>query len=1029
MMITRKKQIIRYGIITVIAFCLASLVSFITLNKTATLADAATKASAEVEEIYIGDIIKANEYKVQAGGTQVPAEGMTIIYPSGAVYGGNSFEITQAGNYQITYYATVGGNKVEEVKNYLAIRRTQDVIIAEDGMTAEIGDYYVESPYALTKGITGTIVNFKAGQSITFKTRVKTAQLTKDYNILSLIAMPSVFKETDFERLTVRITDVNNPDNYVDILIDSSNPIDGAGMVSYVKAGAAGQQYGGYEGKTYHTMNYGAQVEHSFRGLGCVNGNREKITVSEQVLTISIDHATKQVFVGPASSTTKEKNMVNDLDDPAHFKSNPWGGFTSDEVTVTVTAGKFVKGEGKVVFTQIGDFDLTQTISDKIAPELYLGYDLSKGAPIAEVGKDYSIFSYVARDALDDQTKNNVWVYHVSDGGKLVSINHDGEKFFVKYPGKYKIVYEICDNSGNVTTEVVEVTAVNKVPQIVVSTDETYIEADVYEEIQVLLPSHVNVSGGSGHLFVEREITSPSGEIIDVEERLTLTEVGYYEVVYKVTDYLNTKTTYSVTICSKEVNAPKFVETPHFESKLIKGFVYELPVPHVVETINNEVVDVECSVYVNGNLANGSFVAGGEKMEIRYVAEGKSGTSEWSDEIDVVDTVGGKYRDRYFNVEGGIELQSEKNFLTMNVNGNGKAEFLNVLSARNFTVGLSFVEENVKFGAMKFILRDAKNPALTVTLSFSYDLADKNWYLQLNNGSREKFITSKDVFTFTFSSNTNKIIDAGGEAMATVTLYDNGDAFQGFTDDLIYFAIAFENISSAASIDLTKICNQSMGHNKNNKESATDDIKPIIELDGEFKVRQKLGSKVDIVTASAFDVLSQISEFTVSIYSPTFELLVSCPADQKLDYTIAKAGNYKVVYTAVDTMGNDVSMENIMIVNDETAPVLKVTNNLKSEYKLGSKIYIPKYSATDNDGVVFVQVNLIFPNNEMRMLEYNNNGVKTSYLGKEDNVYDDSFKTGDGGFIVSQKGLYVLRFVAYDEYYNYTVVEIKFNVK
>ena len=168
---------------------------------------------------------------------------------------------------------------------------------------------------------------------------------------------------------------------------------------------------------------------------------------------------------------------------------------------------------------------------------------------------------------------------------------------------------------------------------------------------------------------------------------------------------------------------------------------------------------------------------------------------------------------------------------------------------------------------------------------------------------------------------------------------------------------------------------------------------------------------------------------TVAIYSPSQELLASCPANQKLDYTVTKAGYYKVVYTAEDTMGNKHSIENVMIVNDETAPDLKVTNNLKSEYKVGSKIYIPKYSATDNDGVVYIQVNLIFPNNEMRMLEYYNNGVKTSYLGKEDNVYDDSFKTGDGGFIVSSKGLYVLRFVAFDDYYNYTVVEIKFNVK
>ena len=1028
MMTNRKRQISRYGIITVIAFCLASLISFVSLNRSIAYAGTEKEVLAEVETIYVGDIINAKDYEIQAGSETVPAEGMVVVYPSGGVYGGDSFEIYQAGNYQITYYAMVGGNRVENVQKYTAIRRPKDIMILEDGMTATIGDYYVESPYELTKGITGTIVNFKAGQSVTFTTRIKTAKLTKDYNIVEMIVMPSVFKETDFERLTVIITDANDPTNYVEVLIDSSNPVDGDGQVSYVRTAANGQQYGGYENSTYHTAYYGAQVEHSFRALGCLSSeNRKKHTVSEQLVSVSLDHAQRQVFCGPASAKSEDKVFVNDLDDPAHFKSNPWNGFTSDEVIVKVVAGKFVKGEGKVVFTSFGDYDLRQDIKDDEIPEITLDYEFTGNTVVAEVGKEFPLFKYEAEDALDNVIKSNVWVYHQSEGGQWVTINHDGEKFFVKYEGTYKIDYKAYDNSGNVATTPVYVEAVNKAPSINFEIDEPLIEKEVYQEVIVPLASQVAVTGGSGHLMVKREIISPSGKVLDVEEKLLLTEIGEYQVVYTATDYLGNEETYPVIIKSLATAGPKFINEPSFEKILIKGFTYELPVVKVVESVEGEVLEIDCKVYVNDALIENSFVAEGEKVTIRYVAEGVSGTEIWEREIEVVDTQMGKYRSKYFYVEGGVQLVTEKNALKMAVESDGKAEFANDLPSGSFSTILLFDETYVNFGAMKFILRDAENPFLTVTLSFSYDATAKSWFMQLNNGDKVQFITSKDVFSFTYVSGKNRIIDAGGEEMATISVYDNGDVFNGFSKT-IYFAIEFENVVGESYIRLSQICNQSMGYNKSSEEKATDEVKPIIELDEMFIVRQKIGSKAQIPTASAYDVLNQISEFTISIMGPNGQLLVNTSADQTVNLNLNDAGYYNINYTAIDTNGNKAVVPYVMVVNDETAPVLTVNNNLSKEYNVGSKIYLPTYSVTDNNGTYFVQVTLILPNNEMRLLEYNESGVVTSLLDINNAVYDKEFKTGDGGFIATEKGKYVLRIVAYDEYYNYVVTEIEFKV-
>jgi hypothetical protein len=63
------------------------------------------------------------------------------------------------------------------------------------------------------------------------------------------------------------------------------------------------------------------------------------------------------------------------LDDPSHYKSNPWNGFTSDEVTVTVTAGSFTKSLGTILIKSFGDYNFANDVEDKVAPQINVNYD------------------------------------------------------------------------------------------------------------------------------------------------------------------------------------------------------------------------------------------------------------------------------------------------------------------------------------------------------------------------------------------------------------------------------------------------------------------------------------------------------------------------------------------------------------------------------------------------------------------------------------------------------------------------------
>ena len=194
-------------------------------------------------------------------------------------------------------------------------------------------------------------------------------------------------------------------------------------------------------------------------------------------------------------------------------------------------------------------------------------------------------------------------------------------------------------------------------------------------------------------------------------------------------------------------------------------------------------------------------------------------------------------------------------------------------------------------------------------------------------------------------------------------------------------------------------------------------------------MRQKLGTKAYIPTAKAYDILGQITSFTVKLEMVNGDTLAKGDATQPLDYVLTEAGNYLVTYEAKDNNGNGVRIPYTILVNDETAPTLTVKGSIKKEYKVGDKITIPSYTVKDNNVNYYVQVMLIMPNNEMRMLHYDDNGEVTSFLSKDNELYENAFKAGKNSFYTVDKGKYTLQILAFDDYYNTTLKEFVFNVK
>ena len=70
---------------------------------------------------------------------------------------------------------------------------------------------------------------------------------------------------------------------------------------------------------------------------------------------------------------------------------------------------------------------------------------------------------------------------------------------------------------------------------------------------------------------------------------------------------------------------------------------------------------------------------------------------------------------------------------------------------------------------------------------------------------------------------------------------------------------------------------------------------------------------------------------------------------------------------------------------------LEVKNNLSKTYSIGDKVKIPTYKASDNLGYYTVDVLLILPDYQERLLIKDNNGEVTSYLTSDANIYNSSF--------------------------------------
>lgn len=438
---------------------------------------------------------------------------------------------------------------------------------------------------------------------------------------------------------------------------------------------------------------------------------------------------------------------------------------------------------------------------------------------------------------------------------------------------------------------------------------------------------------------------------------------------------------------------------------LIQGFTYALP-------------ELEGQrAYVNGVEGGTFFVAEGAQVVIEYKAS-ETAVPAATYTIPVVDTQNSANHCAYFYSTDGVAAEETADYIALSCSSDGETLFANALNANAFAVNMEFAAEASEYRALELTLTDASDRSVSLTVQI-----DPNENTLSLGEQTSEFSGSMLLLKYTNLDRT--LQDAStGEAIFAFTTDDNGETFSGFSGG-VYMTLRFRDVSGNASVYLKRLVNQPLGHRD---EQIADQTEPTIALSQALSSKLTKGMLLELPAANCYDVFSEVVRSTVSVTSPAGTELYSGDYAGYTPCEITENGKYTVVYRAEDSHGNVAELSRTLSVNDDTAPELSVSELSKTAYQLGDTVELPAYTVGDGLENYTVDTILILPNCELRLLAHDVSGAVTYYT-RNTNLYLSSFGVSDTSFRTEQTGRYTLRFVAYDELYNRTVVELPFVVE
>lgn len=1021
---TKKTKIIAFTLLGTLCITCATAAGL--LGRTTKDALAATFSDATIETRYtLNNELSIPAVKATVDGAEYDTSAL-LKFPDGKIVATNNAVLSQGGEYQLIYRATVDGKVYE--KTYSFVVNDNLYYCTGNKSSAE----YATRTYQKsdddgnltdeTVDLTGIYVTLTNGSVFKYSKILDLSKLTADDLLIKYYILPERVGSVDLNMLRVKLTDIYDPDNYITLtakhntnnsnamtVVNASNGQSPTG----IERDAKNAHSSAYINITYNGENYYVHRNNKFgtyvNGKASFDGTPVYGDITSNAIEFYYDYDSKTVY--------NNVNVIADLDDIAMFK-RPWSGFTTGEVFLTIEGAQFNNSSAEILITDILNENFTENVYvDDGEPIITVDFGEFTEAtlPSGVVGEKYALFT---ASAMDKETsvadfKTKVY-YNYSLDNRTESMIYDGGYFIPTKVGVYTVEYSATDVFGNRAIKTVDISVMTTENGLKIDLGSDYSATGITgvgASVKDYTLSHIR---GTANVIVKAVINDESTEIYKgsatTASGLTFVPLytGTYKIVYEYGDYVFNETKeYEMTVTSSDKPYLDYSDVS-FPDYLVKGSKYSFGKGKAYAFDNGETKEAACylAVYDDGAATpvlysdfSAVTITATSSVKLRFYAVNATVSDPNNVDFNSSDV---SYEDFDIPViDAGLNTESfdmSKFFVTNGFNATATENAINftttadALSERNagfrfvndvylYNFGLRFTFDKSSFAPFTIALSDAQTKEKVLTFDYSYKSG--NVVFSLNGGTgytvaakTKEFITETDTDkkTFTFYNGTTAVLET--------TL--NGKPIEDILGRKLFLTFEFTNVTENFAFNVTKLGNQNLSNGKD----LTSPMITSVSVPASFKI----GSTYEIPVLYAYDVLNPDITFTITVKRGAQFItntdgvqLNRVSPEQAGTILLDKYGDYLVTYEASD--GSNLTTKRIpLYVADDVKPTITLSKFYATSCALGGTIKVATATVEDNVSEdLTIDVYVIAPNGKIEAVE--NGGDLTANVKGKYTVY------------------------------------------
>ncbi len=969
-------------------------------------------------EITLGSEITAT-YK----GSKVTFTNGSITYPNGKTYSVGTHKLTDVGTYSVKYYYKDGNvivtaeKKFTITNNYYDLSSSGGTITAITGAETEGMVLDTNADDVMLNNKDGLILRMKDGCQFIYNTPIDLSKTNEDgiAEIINLnyrqgnlelndnqndwydfmckqddagnVIVDANGNKTllaDFyykyisdtaERCKIRLTDAYDSNIYVEFDNQIARLATDPNHVLYPQnyrvsgsAAANGQVlHGCREGNT--ATDYGPVAEIDGKQYQAYK-NWNRATFPGGLLTSSAS----TLKDGTTWGYDMEKNIVymkgsygrwyvvNELDNSTIYPDNPFKGFTTGEVYLSIYFSDYAGADdARVDIYSIAGKSGAELVDmygkggrvDYTAPEITINYEeTDEGVIYAPLNSEVEIPSAFVKEVFSDRTYSvNAYTNYGTQYQKLVTIKNNKVKLTEN--AVYTLEYSAVDNSGQKGVSTMKICPVQTKDAIWVETNKlTSVEAGDL----ITLPEYVIKTINKEESIKYSVKVVGEKETINIDPALNTFRpqyTGKYKVVFEYSDNAYSGI-YEYEFDVVGSNKVKFLTAPVLPKYLINGdkYYFEELKGYIYSTSAVKVVNADAYVSVDGgeftkiNHVQGYKINATDNIKLKYVKDGSESAVAEAKVISNVNENGTFRLYKYFvgdytpvesyNVAG-RPINNDVVYRLNQTSGNQTLEFANIVDTDSFVFQFK-PGTTINYSALSFVLTDIydENNKLVVR----YYTKGTGYVISVNGVESyisSSFANEKAIYSIEYNKALKRM---------NVNGYTFNYGFENFTSTSAYFDVTFENINGPIDFNVEKVGNHVFRGTK-----TKDDVAPVINVvtsDGSYEV----GTKVMLNAPIYSDVISQIDKpkTTITIEQEDGSVIKLDDVYSEYELTLDKFGAYTITYETMDTAGVRGRYRYTISVVDRQAPEIVINDYAEDSMIVVKYLTVFKlnYTVTDN---------------------------------------------------------------------------------